>query len=49
VTVNVAAIIRSTEAQDQNVAYVELPFLQQAAAQAITRRRDAVCGARERS
>jgi putative ABC transport system permease protein len=34
VTVNVAAIIRSTEAQDQNVAYVELPFLQRAAAQA---------------
>lgn len=30
VTVNVAAIIRSTEAQDQNVAYVHLPFLQQA-------------------
>lgn len=30
VTVNVAAIIRSTEAQDQNVAYVRLPFLQQA-------------------
>lgn len=30
VTVNVAAIIRSTEAQDQNVAYVQLPFLQQA-------------------
>lgn len=30
VTVNVAAIIRSSEAQDQNVAYVKLPFLQQA-------------------
>ncbi len=30
VTVNVAAIIQSTEAQDQNVAYVQLPFLQQA-------------------
>jgi putative ABC transport system permease protein len=31
VTVNVAAVIRSEEAQDQNVAYVHLPFLQQAA------------------
>ncbi len=30
VTVNVAAIIRSSEPQDQNVAYVQLPFLQQA-------------------
>jgi putative ABC transport system permease protein len=30
VTVTVAAIIRSPEAQDQNVAYVPLPFLQQA-------------------
>lgn len=30
VTVNVAAIIRSSEAQDQNVAYVKLAFLQQA-------------------
>ncbi|HRP62303.1 MAG TPA: ABC transporter permease [Phycisphaerales bacterium] len=29
VTVSVAAIIRSTESQDQNVAYVQLPFLQQ--------------------
>lgn len=34
VTVNVAAIIQSTEAQDQNVAYVDLQFLQQAALQA---------------
>jgi putative ABC transport system permease protein len=33
VTVSVAAIIRSTEAQDQNVAYVQLPFLQNAAPQ----------------
>ncbi|MCC6322253.1 MAG: ABC transporter permease [Phycisphaerales bacterium] len=32
VTVNIAAIIRSDEPQDQNVAYVHLPFLQQAAA-----------------
>ncbi|MGD9789110.1 MAG: ABC transporter permease [Phycisphaerales bacterium] len=31
VTVNVAGIIESDEAQDQNVAYVHLPFLQQAA------------------
>jgi putative ABC transport system permease protein len=31
VTVVVAAIIRSKEPQDQNVAYVHLPFLQQAA------------------
>jgi putative ABC transport system permease protein len=31
VTVNVAAIIRSEEPQDQNVAYVHLPFLQQSA------------------
>lgn len=30
VNVNVAAIIRSTQAQDQNVAYVHLNFLQQA-------------------
>lgn len=34
VTVNVAAIIRSNEPQDQNVAYVDLQFLQQSAAQA---------------
>jgi len=34
VTVNVAAIIRSTEPQDQNVAYVDLTFLQQAATHA---------------
>lgn len=33
VTVNVAAIVRSSESQDQNVAFVQLPFLQQAAAQ----------------
>lgn len=33
VTVTVAAIIRSSEAQDQNVACVQLPFLQQAAPQ----------------
>lgn len=32
VTVNIAAIIRSDEPQDQNVAYVHLPFLQQTAA-----------------
>lgn len=32
VTVSVAAIIRSDEPQDQNVAYVQLAFLQQAAA-----------------
>jgi putative ABC transport system permease protein len=31
VRVTVAGIIRSTEAQDQNVAYVHLPFIQQAA------------------
>ncbi|MCL4212015.1 MAG: ABC transporter permease, partial [Phycisphaerales bacterium] len=31
VTVNIAGILRSTEHQDQNVAYVSLPFLQQAA------------------
>lgn len=31
VTVTIAGIIRSPEAQDQNVAYVHLPFLQQAA------------------
>jgi putative ABC transport system permease protein len=31
VTVTVAGIIRSPEAQDQNVAYVHLPFIQQAA------------------
>lgn len=31
VTVNVAAIIRSDEPQDQNVAYVHLPFLQRSA------------------
>ncbi len=31
VTVSVAGIIRSERAQDQNVAYVHLPFLQQAA------------------
>lgn len=31
ITVTVAAIIRSGEQQDQNVAYVHLPFLQQAA------------------
>lgn len=31
VTVVVAAIVRSSEPQDQNVAYVHLPFLQQAA------------------
>lgn len=31
VTANIAAIIRSDEPQDQNVAYVHLPFLQQAA------------------
>lgn len=30
VTVSVAAIIRSSQPQDQNVAYVHLPFLQQA-------------------
>jgi putative ABC transport system permease protein len=30
VKVTVAAVIRSTEAQDQNVAYVHLPFLQRA-------------------
>jgi putative ABC transport system permease protein len=34
VTVSVAAVIRSSEAQDQNVAYVQLPFLQQAAPRA---------------
>lgn len=32
VTVSIAGIIASTEPQDQNVAYVHLPFLQQAAA-----------------
>jgi putative ABC transport system permease protein len=32
VTVSVAGVIRSDEAQDQNVAYVHLPFLQQTAA-----------------
>jgi putative ABC transport system permease protein len=32
VTVTIAAIIASSEPQDQNVAYVHLPFLQQAAA-----------------
>lgn len=32
VTVTVAGIIRSSEPQDQNVGYVHLPFLQQAAA-----------------
>lgn len=31
VTVTVAGIVRSSEPQDQNVAYVHLPFLQQAA------------------
>jgi putative ABC transport system permease protein len=31
VTVTVAGIVRSTRAQDQNVAYVQLPFLQRAA------------------
>lgn len=31
VTVSIAAIIRSSEPQDQNVAYVHLPFLQRAA------------------
>lgn len=32
VTVTVAAVVRSAEPQDQNVAYVHLPFLQRAAA-----------------
>jgi len=35
VSVTVAAIVRSTEPQDQNVAYVQLPFLQQSIAKGL--------------